>query len=193
LIVVSAPSGAGKSTLCAKLRADHPAMVYSISCTTRKPRGHEVDGREYHFLDTVEFARRVAAGDFLEHATVHGNQYGTLRQNVVDALSAGHDVLMDIDVQGAASLRRAARAADGLLRRSYVDIFITPPSLDVLRQRLEARREDSVETVAKRLRNARDELARCREFQYLVVNDDLAAAYAELRAIVAAEHCRIVA
>lgn len=191
LIVVSAPSGAGKSTLCDRLLAEHRDMVYSISCTTRAPRGDEVNGREYHFLTGTEFERRLAAGDFIEHADVHGNRYGTLRQTVTDALAAGKDVLMDIDVQGAASIRRAARQGDDRLRHAYVDIFVAPPSLAVLRERLTKRSEDAPEVIDRRMKNAVEELARWRDYQYLVINDALDRAYGQLRAIVAAEHCRI--
>lgn len=191
LIVVSSPSGGGKTTLCDRLRAERPETVYSVSCTTRAPRGGEVDGREYHFLSPVEFERRVAAGDFLEHAVVHGNRYGTLRQTVVDALTAGRDVLMAIDVQGAAAIRRAAMAGEGILRQAYVDIFVAPPSIAALRERLQKRSEDAPAVIARRVDNAVAEMARWREYRYLVINDELERASAEFRAIVAAEHCRI--
>lgn len=191
LLVVSAPSGAGKTTLCDLLLADHPNMAYSVSCTTRAPRGTEVDGRDYHFLSKTEFDRRVQAGEFLEFAVVHGHRYGTLRQAVVDALAAGRDLLMDIDVQGAAQIREKAFAEDGPLKRAYVDIFIAPPSLDALRERLQKRREDAPATIERRLQNAVGEMARRTEYQYLVINDRLEAAYRELSAIVMAEHCRI--
>lgn len=192
LIVVSAPSGAGKTTLCDRLLANRTGMEYSISCTTRAPRGHEVDGRDYHFLSEAEFDRRRQGGEFLESATVHGYRYGTLRQAVVDALTAGRDVLMDIDVQGAAQIRLAARAGGGLLARAYVDVFVAPPCLEALRERLLKRREDAPEVMERRLRNAVDEMARWNEYQYLVINDDLEAAAGELESIVAAEHCRVI-
>jgi guanylate kinase len=190
LLVVSAPSGAGKSTLCNRLLAEHAFMTRSISCTTRAPRGAEVDGRDYHFLSAAEFDRRVAAGLFLEHATVHGNQYGTLRSTVEDGLKAGKDVLLVIDVQGAASVRQAARSLGGILSQSYVDIFLSPPSLATLRERLEKRGEDAAEVIERRLANAQGEMARSREYQHRVVNDQLDRAYEELRAIVHAEHAR---
>lgn len=190
LLVVSAPSGAGKSTLCDRLLAEHPFMTRSISCTTRAPRGAEVDGRDYHFLSPAEFNRRVSAGLFLEHATVHGNQYGTLRSNVEEGLKAGKDVLMVIDVQGAASVRKAAKDLGGILGQSYVDIFVSPPSLEILRERLQKRGEDAPEVIERRLANASGEMARSREYQYRVVNDQLDRAYEELHAIVHAEHAR---
>ena len=132
LLVVSAPSGAGKTTLCDRLRAEFPAIRYSVSCTTRGPREGEVDGEDYHFLSEAEFRRRLAAGEFLEHAVVHGHLYGTLRSEVADGMTAGRDVLMDIDVQGAAQIRAALAGLppDHPLRRGYTDVFIAPPSLD---------------------------------------------------------------
>jgi len=190
LIVVSAPSGAGKTTLCNRLLAEHDCMTRSISCTTRAPRGAELDGQHYHFLTLDEFNRRVSKGLFLEHAVVHGNQYGTLRSNVEAALEAGKDVLLVIDVQGAAEVRRAAKSLGGTLNRSYVDIFIAPPSLETLRDRLRKRGEDSPEVIESRLINARDEMERGREYQYRVVNDNLEQAYAELNSIINTEHER---
>ena len=192
LLVVSAPSGAGKTTLCDRLLAESPGMVYSISCTTRAPRGSEVDGQDYHFLSEPEFARRVAAGEFLEQATVHGRRYGTLRQAVVEALAAGRDVLMDIDVQGAAQIRRAALEGDGPLKRAYVDVFIAPPSIEALRERLSKRSEDTPAVIEQRVQNARGELDCWPDYRYLVVNDRLEEAYQQLRAIVSAEHCRVM-
>lgn len=190
LLVVSAPSGAGKTTLCNRLLADCADMTRVITCTTRAPRGAEVDGRDYHFLSPAEFNRRIQAGEFLEHAMVHGNQYGTLRSSVETALNAGKDVLLVIDVQGAAAVRASARAAGGLLARSYVDIFIQPPSLDVLRSRLLNRGEDAPEVIARRLAGAAGEMARAGEYSYSVVNDDLDRACAELYSIIQVEHQR---
>lgn len=191
MLVVSAPSGAGKSTLCERLLADERDMIRSVSCTTRAPRGAEVDGRDYFFLTPVEFNRRVAAGLFLEHATVHGNQYGTLRSTVEEGLRAGKDVLLVIDVQGAAAVRAAA-SLGGILARSYVDIFISPPSVDALRDRLLRRGEDAADVIERRVANALGEMGRQAEYRHRVVNDNLDQAYAELRAIVHAEHERAV-
>jgi len=190
LLVVSAPSGAGKTTLCDRFLVDHPFMTRSISCTTRAPRGAEMDGRDYYFLSPDEFNRRVTEGLFLEHALVHGNQYGTLRGTVEEALKAGKDVLLVIDVQGAATIRRAAHLLGGILGRAYVDIFIAPPSLGALRDRLQKRGEDAEDVIECRLSAAQDEMARGGEYQYRVVNDNLEQAYAELAAIVQAEHDR---
>ena len=193
LLVISAPSGAGKSTLCRGLREAYPALRASVSCTTRLPRGQETDGRDYRFLSAAEFERRVRAGAFLEWAEVHAHRYGTLRATVAEALQAGQDIVLAIDVQGAAQIRRAVRAAPSgdLLRRGFVDIFVAPPSMEVLRRRLEARGEDDPAAIARRLANAADELGQWRNYRYLVVNDRLDEAVAEMRGIVAAEHCRV--
>lgn len=190
LLVMSAPSGAGKTTLCDRLLAEYHSMARSISCTTRAPRGAEKDGRDYYFISPVEFERRVAAGLFLEHAVVHGNRYGTLRSYVEDRLNAGKDVLLVIDVQGAAEVRQAARSLGGILGRAYVDVFISPPSISVLRERLQKRAEDSPTVIECRLKNAQAEMARANEYQHRVVNDDLDKAAKELHALVEAERHR---
>jgi len=192
LLVVSAPSGAGKTTLCHRLMTEFPSIRYSISCTTRAPRAGERDGHDYHFLSERDFEVRRAAGEFLEYACVHDHWYGTLRQPVREALAAGGDVIMDIDVQGAATLRAGIRERlDDPLHDAYVDVFIAPPSLDSLRDRLQARGQDAPDVIARRLKNAENEMARWREYRYLVVNDQLDAAYDQLRAIVLAERCRV--
>lgn len=192
LIVVSAPSGAGKTTLCRRLLADDARMVYSVSCTTRAPRGDERDGEAYFFLAPDEFARRRADGEFLESALVHGHWYGTPRPPVVTALAAGRDVLLDIDVQGAAQVRGALRAAppDDPLRRAYVDVFISPPSLAELRRRLETRGQDAPDVIERRLRQAGQELARAADYRHTIVNDRLETAYAELRRLLDDERRR---
>ena len=189
MIVISAPSGAGKTTLCDRLRAERRDLVYSISCTTRPPRGAEADGTDYFFLGEAEFAARLARGEFLEHAAVHGHRYGTPRARVEEALAGGRSVLMDIDVQGAAQVREHVRGlADGsLIKAAFVDIFIAPPSMDELRARLERRGEDAPEVIGRRLRNASAELARAGEFRHRIVNDDLDRAYAELKALIGRE------
>ena len=188
LVVISAPSGAGKTTLCERMIQELPDAVYSISCTTRKPRGDEQHGREYYFLTDEVFAAKLAAGEFIEHATVHGKSYGTLRQTLVSELEAGRTVLLDIDVQGAEQIRNQVRRADcpETLRSAFVDVFIEPPSLDVLRQRLERRGEDTPDVIAERVRNAASELAQKGAFAYRVVNDDLDRAFGALKSIVQA-------
>jgi len=185
LLIVSAPSGAGKTTLCDRLLAEFPTLAYSVSCTTRAPRVGEVDGEDYHFLSDAEFRRRLAAGDLLEHATVHGHLYGTPRSLVERSLDSGRDVLMDIDVQGAAQIRETARRAapDDPVRRGYADVFIAPPSLAALRQRLEGRGTDARDVIERRLRKAEAEMARSGEYMHVVVNDVLDEAYARLRAV----------
>lgn len=185
LIVMSAPSGAGKSTLCDLLLQEFPEITYSVSCTTRAPRGQEEDGIDYFFLSKEEFDRRVREGLLLEHATVHGNLYGTPADPVREAFAEGQSVLMDIDVAGAAQVREAvAKLPPGdPLREGFVDIFVEPPDMEELRRRLEDRGEDAPETIELRLRNAQGEMDRAGEFTYRVVNDDLDMAYRRLRDI----------
>lgn len=189
LIVVSAPSGAGKTTLCDMLLRDDANLVYSISCTTRKPRPSEKDGCDYHFLSRQDFEARVAAGEFLEYAEVHGNMYGTLKKSVIDSIIEGKSVLMDIDVQGAAQIRNNAMSAspDDPVRKAFVDIFITVPSIDVLRQRLEGRGEDSPEVIDRRVAAAAREISCSDEYMYVIVNDDIKRAYSELTEVITKE------
>ena len=193
LLVVSGPSGSGKSTLCGRLLAEFPRVTYSVSCTTRSPRGDEVDGVNYHFLEEEAFRRRVDEGAFLEWAEVHGSLYGTLKSSVREALEQGKDILMDIDVQGAGQVREqvgAAPAGDPL-RDALVDVFIAPPSMEVLEQRLRGRGEDAPEVIERRLEKARDEMAGWCAYRYLVLNDDRDRAYDSLRSVVVAEHLRV--
>ena len=183
LIVVSGPSGAGKSTLCNKLLAEFPALRFSVSCTTREPRGTEKDGEAYHFLSRAEFERRIAADDFLEFAEVHGNLYGTLKSETGAQLERGRSVLLDIDVAGAAQVRGivATLPRASLMRGGFIDIFIAPPSIDELRRRLEKRGEDAPHVVAKRLENAATEIARAAEFSHVLTNHDADASYEMLK------------
>ena len=186
LIVVSAASGAGKSSLCRALLERRADLVYSVSCTTRAPRGGEIDGISYFFLTQDAFRQRVAAGDFLEHAEVHGNWYGTLHRTVQDTMQDGRSVIMDIDVQGAAHVRRALKHLpdDHLIRQGFVDIFIHAPSMDELRRRLEQRGEDTPDVIEKRLANAQSEMAAAQVYRYQVVNDDFDRALQELQTII---------
>lgn len=189
LILISAPSGGGKTTLCQGLLAACPDMVRTITCTTRPPRPREKDGVDYHFLDAAEFARRVQAGDFVEHATVFGRNYGTLRSELLDNLRAGQDVLLNVDVQGAAAIRRRAQA-DLELQRALVTVFLTPPSVAVLEQRLKRRNTDSSEEIEKRLRLARQEIAEWKHFDYLLISSTIPEDLRRMLAIVQAEKLR---
>lgn len=183
LFVISAPSGAGKSTICSSLRQT-PDTVYSVSCSTRTPRAGEIDGEDYHFMDTAEFERRVAAGDFLEYARVHDHYYGTLRQSIVDHLREGIDVLVDIDVQGAAAIRQSK---DPFIQDSLVDIFIMPPSLDELRHRLQKRGTESPGQIEFRLANAAAEMKCWREYKYTIISGSMEEDLTKFRAITRAE------
>lgn len=181
MIVVSSPSGGGKSTLCRRLLDEYEDIEYSTSCTTRAPRGEEEDGISYHFMDMKEFQEQVSQDKFLEHAEVHGNMYGTLRATVEDSLSDGRSVILDIDVQGAEQIRAAISGHASELAEAFVDIFITPPSLEELERRLANRGEDSPETIALRLKNAEKEMRCAGDYRYVIENDDIDRAYAELR------------
>ena len=180
---MSAPSGCGKSTLIDMLLQEYPDLQYSISCTTRKPRGEEEDGLDYHFLTVERFRELLAEDAFLESAEVHGNYYGTLKQPIMDVLNEGNSMILDIDVVGAAKVRHYVfhhLPADNPLRAGYMDVFINPPSLDALRERLEGRGTDSPEAIERRLANAEGEMARAGEYMYQVTNDELAVAYKRL-------------
>ena len=188
LIVLSGPSGAGKTTLYRAFLARHPEVRFSVSCTTRSPRTEESDGVDYHFLSLPEFQARVAAGAFLEYAEVHGNCYGTLRAEVEGPVGAGQDVLLDIDVQGARQVREVT--AGSALAATCLFVFCAPPSLAELERRLLLRGTDSAEVIARRLGRAQAELAAWREYEWILVNDDLAAATGCFEAIVLAGRCR---
>lgn len=182
LYVVSSPSGGGKGTIIKRVLDVMPDLRYSVSYTTRAPRNGEVDGREYFFVDRRRFEEMVAAGDFLEWANVHGHLYGTSRRQVIEDTEAGSDIVLEVDVQGAASVKR--------LGVDSVSIFILPPSLQVLRDRLTARGTDSQEELAVRLRNAPEELKQYSTFDYIIFNDQVDRAAAQLAAIVSAERAR---
>ncbi len=182
-IVLSAPSGCGKSTLIDMLLQEYPDLEYSISCTTRKPRGEEEDGLDYHFLTVERFRELLAEDAFLEHAEVHGNYYGTLKQPIVDVLNLGHSMILDIDVVGAAKVRHYVMhhlPPTDPLRAGYMDIFINPPSMEELRARLEGRGTDAPDVIERRLANAEGEMARAGEYMFQVTNDELAITYKRL-------------
>ena len=183
VVVISGPSGAGKSSFVKALLGRYPRdLVYSVSATTRPRRAHEAEGRDYFYLGREEFQRRVGAGDFVEHAEVHGELYGTLKSQTEAVLRSGRNVLLDIDVQGGRSVRRIY--PDGVF------IFVLPPSLADLEGRLRARGTDSEERIRLRLENARREIEIAREYDYAVVNDDLEEATRKVLAIIEAETCR---
>ena len=189
LIVISAPSGGGKTTLCLQLLAHHPEMTRAITCTTRPPRVGEIEGRDYYFIDKNEFARRVQAGAFLEHAIVHGQSYGTPKPEVLDKLRAGQDVLLNIDVQGAATI--CARAmADADLRHALVTVFLTPATVRELEERLRRRGTDSPEQLEKRLAAARHEIEQWTKFQYLILSTTIAEDLRRMESIIDAERMR---
>ena len=192
VFVVSAPSGAGKTTLCDKLQKEFKNIHYAITATTREPRAGEIDGKSYYFMTREGFEKRLAEGGFIESAVVHGNLYGSPKAPVVASLEDGCDVLMNMDVQGAAAVRNLIRNAPpgDSLKRTLVDIFVVPPSAEVLRNRLVARGTDALEVIEKRMRQAREEISHWKEYKYMVVNDDLAEAYDNMRAIILAERHR---
>lgn len=181
-LVLSAPSGCGKSTLIDMLLQEYHDIVYSISCTTRAPRGEEEDGLDYHFLEKKRFEELIAENAFIEYAKVHDNYYGTLRAPIEEVLAEGNSMILDIDVQGAAKIRDYVRNLPNTapLKIGYVDIFINPPSMEALRERLEGRGTDSAEVIERRLANAEGEMARAGEYMYRVVNDDLGHAFKRL-------------
>ena len=181
-IILSAPSGAGKSTLVDLILQEYPDIGYSVSCTTREPRIGEEDGIDYHFLSRERFETLLAENAFLEHAEVHGNYYGTLKAPIEEILEEGNSVILDIDVAGAAKVRSyvASLPPDAPMRAGYMDVFIMPPSMEELRERLEKRGTDSQETIEKRLKNADGEMARAGEYMYRIVNDELDTAYRRL-------------
>jgi guanylate kinase len=189
LIVISAPSGGGKTTLCQLLLQACPDLERAVTCTTRPPRTGESDGTDYHFLAAAAFQQQVAAGEFLEHATVHGNRYGTRKSEVLDRLARGRDVLLNIDVQGAAAVRAQA-AANPVLQAALVSVFLTPPSLRILEKRLRGRGTDAEEVIQRRLAAARSELEHWREFDYVILSASPEEDLRRAQAILAAEKLR---
>ncbi len=194
LILLSSPSGGGKTTLCRMLLNEFPEMFYSISCTTRKMRPGEIDGKHYFFLSEEEFNNRAKNGFFLEYAMVHNHWYGTPAEPIYQNLARGKDVLLQIDVQGAERIRCFLKnnPSCSILPEQFVDIFIMPPSLEEIRMRLQKRGEDSNETIERRLINAEFEMQQWNKYKYVIVNDDLTLAYNKLKAIITAEHCRVI-
>ena len=183
LLVLSGPSGAGKGTICARLREKRDHMAYSVSCTTRQPRNGEVDGVNYFFKTRDEFEEMIKNGGLLEHASVYGNYYGTPRAQVMEWLEAGIDVILEIDVQGALQVQK--NYAEG------VYIFILPPSLEELKNRIRGRGSETEETMARRLGEALHEIHSIDKYDYRVINEDLETAIDRVRAIITAEQCKI--
>ena len=184
LFVVSSPSGGGKGTLVRGVLEVVDNLSYSVSYTTRSPRANEVNGREYFFVDVPTFEEMVAGGEFLESASVHGNFYGTSKRQIAEKTAAGIDMILEVDVQGAASVRK--------LLMDSVSVFILPPSFDVLKQRLCARGTDTPENLELRLRNAPEELSQGLLFDYVIINDEIERAVSLLASIIHAERARCV-
>ncbi len=181
--MVSAPSGAGKTTLVERIRRT-PNLFYSVSCTTRAPRAGEIDGQDYQFLSDADFRERIEKGDFLEHAQVHRDHYGTLREPVVTNLKSGKDVLIDIDTQGAAVIRNCG---DPVIRDALADVFIMPPDLEELRKRLLKRGTETAEQIDSRLATAAREMEHWRDYRYTIISGSVEEDLQRFRQIMEAE------
>lgn len=190
LVVLSAPSGGGKTTVCQQLLASRAGLSRAITCTTRPPRPGEIDGVDYYFLSLEEFDHRVEAGEFLEHATVYGNRYGTLKAEVLGRLRQGTDVILSVDVQGVATIRAKARA-DAEMSRALVTVFLCPRSIEVLAERLSRRGADAPEVIARRLNEARQEIEHWAGFDYLVISGSIPDDLARMQSILDAEKLRV--
>ena len=182
MFIICGPSGVGKGTVVSRLLEQDPALYFSVSATTRAPRAGETDGVHYHFLTMEQFERWIAEGQFLEHAAYVGNRYGTPKKFVDEAMAQGRDVLLDIEIQGAAQIHEK--------RPEAVRIYIAPPSWEELERRLLGRGTESAEKVRSRLERGKEEFAAAQDFDYLVINDTVECAVEEIRAIMTAEHCR---
>ena len=182
LVILSAPSGTGKSTICRKLLAGRKDLRYSISCTTREPRVGERNGKHYFFLDVEKFKQKIQRNEFLEWAVVHEQYYGTPRRHIEESLQEGNSILLAIDIQGAAAIRR--KMPDAIL------IFLVPPTMESLKERLAARK-DASESVAKRLAASRAEMSAAKNYDYIVVNDDLEKAVEQISSILTAEGLKV--
>lgn len=184
-LILSGPSGSGKSSICREVMKRHPDVAFSISCTTRAPRGTERHGVDYHFLRRDEFMAKIGAGEFIEYAEVHGNFYGTLKSEVLDRVTKGIDVILDIDVQGAAKVHELCRSND-IFRDCAEFVFVAPPSHAELERRLRGRGTDAEEVILRRLENSKLEISRWREYSYLLVNDDFESAVEKFNALLLA-------
>ena len=190
LIVISAPSGCGKTTLCDNVRSALPSVKRAITCTTRAPREGEEDGEDYYFLGEDEFLARVEGGEFLENAVVHGNHYGVLKSELRARLAEGNDVLLNIDVQGAATIRERAES-DPVLSEALVTIFLSPPDLSELENRLRGRGTDSEEIITQRLVIAKDEIAQSNLFDYTLTSGSREADLEQMLRIIEAARNKI--
>lgn len=183
LIIVSGPSGAGKGTICANLLKSNPNIKCSVSMTTRLPRGNEVDGVDYYFVDQEKFEEEINKNNFLEYAKVHGNYYGTPKDKVCELLSNGYDVILEIDIQGALEIKE--KYTDGIF------IFIMPPSMKELKERLVKRNTESLDKIIERFKNAYKEINEITKYNYVVVNDEVELATKKVESIIIAEKCRV--
>ena len=190
LILISAPSGGGKTTLCDLLLAARPDMTRAITCTTREPRKGEKDGVDYHFFSAGEFLKRLQAGNFLEHATVYGNSYGILKSELLARLRDGKDVLLNVDVQGAATIRERAEA-EPELKKALVTVFLTPPSVEMLEERLRKRAQDPAPVIQKRLAVAKQEVSQWKNFDYLILSASKQEDLHRMTEIIEAEKMRV--
>lgn len=182
LLVVSGPSGAGKGTICQEIRKRNPNLFYSISATTREKRVGEIEGVHYYFIDRAKFEQMISNKEFLEWADVYGNYYGTPKKPVFEALARGQDVILEIDIKGARQVKKSY--PEGIF------VFILPPSIAILEERLRKRGTDREEIIAKRMKMAREEIANCDWYDYLILNDDIDAAVKSLEAVIIAEKLR---
>jgi len=185
VIVVSGASGTGKSTICNQVRKDMPELGFSVSCTTRAPRAGEKDSVDYYYISKEEFEKRIETDKFIEHAEVFSNYYGTLKSEVINKVQAGKDVFLDIDIQGALQIQHAAKN-DPVLKKCCEFIFIVPPSMLELEQRLRGRSSDSEEQISQRLKKAEHEISFCHKYDFLIVNDKLDRAVNEMESLIRA-------
>ena len=184
-LIVSGPSGSGKSSISREVMKRHPEVAFSISCTTRPPRSGERNGVDYHFLSLEEFRKKIEAGEFIEYAQVHGNFYGTLKSEVEKRVTQGIDVILDIDVQGAAKVHELCRESE-IFRDAAEFVFVAPPSHAQLERRLRGRGTDAEEVILKRLENSKLEISHWREYSYLLINDEFEEAVRKFDALLAA-------